>query len=122
MFKLAEQRTYKWPVTVHIPADGGKFTKATFTAEFKALPQKEIDRVVEEGRGGDRDADLCTECLIGWSGVQDENGNDIPFSDEAKAKLLDITYVRHALLDAFLESITGGGARRKNSLMPRATG
>lgn len=122
MFKIAQEKTYKWPVTVHIPADGGKYIKGGFTAEFKALAQDEIDRVARAGRDGDEDADLCGECLVGWSGVQDADGNDLPYSEEAKAKLLNITYVRHALLDAFFESITGGGARRKNSSMPRVTG
>lgn len=114
MFKISEQRTYKWPVTVHVPQDGGKFTKATFTAEFKALAQSEIDGVLNDLRDGDRDADLCVECLIGWSGVQDADGTDLPFSDEAKTKLLNIPYARAALVAAFFESISGGGGRRKN--------
>lgn len=112
MFKIAQNPAYKWPVTVHIPQDGGKFTKATFTAEFLALAQDRIDSVVEGIRDGDRDADFARECLLGWSGVQDADGADLPFSDEAKQKLLNIPYVRSALVAAFFESITGG--RRKN--------
>jgi hypothetical protein len=114
MFKIAQKPTYKWPVTVQIPTDGGRYTKATFTAEFRAMSQKEIDELVLAGRDGDRDADLCRELLVGWSGVQDEDGSEIAFSDEAKDRLLNITYVRHGLLDAFFASITGAGARRKN--------
>lgn len=114
MFKIAQNPTYKWPVTVHIPSDGGKFTKATFTAEFRALAQGEIERVIEQGRGGDMDADLLRECLAGWSGVQDGDGNELAYSEEARATLANIAYVRAAVVTAFLESITGGGARRKN--------
>lgn len=114
MFKIAQNPSYKWPVSVHVPSDGGKFVKATFTAEFKALAQDEIDGIIRDGREGDRNADLCRECLSGWSSVQDDDGNDLPYSDEAKAKLLNITYVRQALLEAFFESITGGSAKRKN--------
>lgn len=113
MFKLSQNTTYRWPVTVHIPQDGGKFVKATFTAEFRALPQNEIDQVITDAREGDRDADLCAECLTGWSGVQDGDGTDLPFSDEAKAKLLNVPYARIALVTAFFESLNGG-ARRKN--------
>lgn len=112
MFKITQDRTYKWPVTVHIPADGGKFTKATFTAEFRALAQDVIDGVLDDLRSGDRDADFARECLIGWSSVQDQDGSELPFSDEAKAKLLNIPYVRTALVNAFFESISGG--KRKN--------
>lgn len=114
MFKIAQNPTYQWPVTVHIPQDGGKFMKATFTAEFRALAQERIDAVIAEARGGDSDADLMSECLIGWSGVADADGTDLPYSDEAKARLLDIPYVRAALATAFFASISGDEARRKN--------
>lgn len=114
MFRIAKNTSYKWPVTVHIPQDGGKFVKATFTAEFRALPQSEIDSVLQDIRDGDRDADFTERSLIGWSGVQDDDASELPYSDEAKAKLIDIPYVRNALVTAFFESISGG-ARRKNS-------
>ncbi len=114
MFKIAQEPSYKWPVTVHIPKDGGKFVKATFSAEFRALPQDEIDNVLQDIRDGDRDADFATTSLIGWSGVQDMDGSELPYSDEAKAKLTNIPYVRNALVAAFFESISGGAARRKN--------
>lgn len=112
MFKITQDRTYKWPVTVHIPADGGKFTKATFTAEFRGMSQDAIDTTLNDMRAGDRDADFSNECLVGWSGVQDHDGTDLPFSDEAKIKLLNIPYVRAAIVTAFFESLSGG--RRKN--------
>lgn len=114
MFKISQKPTYKWPVTVSIPDDGGKFTKGTFTAEFKALSQDEIDTIIKAGRDGDETSDILHEALIGWSAVQDADGSDLPYSEEAKAKLLRMAYVRFALLDAFFNSINGGGARRKN--------
>ena len=39
-FVLKQSDTYKWPVTVEIPIDGGRFDKQTFDAEFKRLPQE----------------------------------------------------------------------------------
>lgn len=114
MFKIVQETSYKWPVNVFIPRDGGKFTKATFTAEFKALPQGEIDSLLQDSREGDRDANFSNECLIGWSAVQDADGSELPYSDEAKEKLLQMSYVRNAVVSAFFESISGGAARRKN--------
>lgn len=114
MFKIEQNQSYQWPVNVFVPRDGGKFVKATFTAEFKALPQSEIDSILRDVREGTVDADFCIESLVGWKGVQDDDGSDLPFSDEAKAKLLNIPYARHAVVTAFFDSISGGAARRKN--------
>jgi len=114
MFKIAENPTYKWPVTVQVPKDGGKFVPATFTAELKALGQGDIDRAIAAASNGDDNADILLEVLVGWSGVQDADGTELPYSEEARAKLLDIPYVRRALVAAFFDSITSSGARRKN--------
>lgn len=115
MFKIAQEPSYKWPVTVYIPKDGGKFVKATFSAEFKSLPQDAIDRVLADIREGVADADFAGECLVGWSGVQGDDGSELAFSDEAKTKLTNIPYARNGVVAAFFESISGGAARRKNS-------
>lgn len=112
MFKIADKNTYRWPVTVHIPQDGGKFTKATFDAEFQALPQNELDQIVRDAVAGDPDASVAARCLCGWKGVQDADDTELPYSDGAKDRLLNITYVRAAVVQAYFESI--GGARRKN--------
>lgn len=114
MFKIDQEPSYEWPVNVFIPRNGGKFVKSTFIGEFKALPQSEIDSILRDVREGADDADFCAESLIGWSGVQDADGSELRFSDEAKAKLLNIPYARHAVVTAFFESISGA-ARRKNS-------
>ena len=113
MFKIAEvPKSYTWPVVIYIPADGGKTVKATFDAEFKALEQERINDYIA-GAGRESETDLLDECVIGWKGVIDADGNDMPYSEHAKAKLIAIPYVRSGLVRAFFESITGG-ARRKN--------
>lgn len=111
MFKLEKKPSITWPVTVQIPRDGGKTTKATFEAEFRLLDQDEFDRVYSEG-GTDRD--LLARVLVGWSGVQDDAGGEMTFSDEARATLAAIPYVRQALVTAYLQCATGREAARKN--------
>ncbi|MBF0093991.1 MAG: hypothetical protein HQL34_05540 [Alphaproteobacteria bacterium] len=110
MFKLTTHHSYSWPVIVQTPVDGGKFTKATFDATFKVIPQERIDAIV---RGGNVDAELLCEVTQGWKGVQDDDGQDLPFSEEARDRLLSVPYVRAGLVDAYLDSLSGG-ARRKN--------
>lgn len=116
MFKIVEVTSFKWPVKVNIPRDGGKFTGATFTAEFAALPQDEIDQALEDSRDGNLDAGFASKVLVGWAPgqVQDADGSELPYSDEAKAKLLRMSYVRNGVVEAFFDSVSGGAARRKN--------
>jgi hypothetical protein len=116
MFKIVEAPSFKWPVTVHIPKDGGKFVTATFTAEFAALPQDEIDTALEQYRGGNLDSNFATQVLINWNPgqVQDSDGSELPYSDEAKEKLVRMSYVRNAVVEAFFDAVSGGVARRKN--------
>ena len=108
MFKLAEKKTLTWPVTVNIPQDGGKTTKATFTGEFEVLDQDEMFEVTAEG------GDMLERALVGWKGYTDHEGSEIPFSDEARKKLFVINYVRVALFTAYGEINNGRAAARKN--------
>jgi hypothetical protein len=110
MFRIATKRTVEWPVTVSIPQDGGKVMKATFTAHFEILDQARIDDIVF-GRDPEQ-SDLLDAALIGWRGVTDETGNELPFTPENKRALLDITYVRTALLAAHAQLHRGEAARK----------
>ena len=116
MFKLAEKLTVKWPVTVNVPHDGGKTAEAVFEAEFDVVTQDEVDAAIEAGK------DLLDRVLIGWNAdLRNEAGEAIECNAESKAKLLNVTYVRTALLAAWVEIRNGAGAR-KNSKTPRAGG
>ena len=95
MFKLAEKLTIKWPVTVNVPQDGGKTAEAVFEAEFDVVTQDEVDAAIEAGK------DLLDRVLIGWNAdLRNEAGEAIECNAESKAKLLNVTYVRTALLAA----------------------
>lgn len=113
MFKLAQSTSYKWSVKVELPVDGGKFEKATFDAEFKRLSQSRINELRTQMEApGYTETDLAKEVLIGWSGVVDGDGNEIPFSEGNRDKLLDVPMVAVAIGMSFFESLAG--AKRKN--------
>lgn len=112
MFVIKQSETFRWPVVVSLPADGGKTVRHTFDAEFKRLGKEELSglfaRVTEEG-GADA---AVRAVMVGWSGVTD--GSDVvPFSDGALQQLLDIPTVTGAILKAFTEAVSGE-AQRKN--------
>ena len=109
MFKMTQSSTYTWPVTVLMPADGGKFDKSTFDVEFRRLTVDEIKGLEDQDETGRAQ---CKAIVTGWKGVVDDKGDDVPFSDNALDTMLAWAPVRAAILTAFRESITG--ARAKN--------
>lgn len=111
-FVLKQSDSYFWPVTVEIPADGGRFEKSSFDIEFRRVGQARINELVELGRDGQvSDRQTCEELVVGWRGVTDGTA-DIAYSQGALSQLLDIAVVEKAILVAWSESLSG--AKRKN--------
>lgn len=117
-FVLKQSDTYSWPVAFDLPVDGGRHERQTFDGEFKRLPQSKVGLMVAElarlDETGDLDriSELAGEVLVGWSGVTDDQGKDIPFSQKALEQLLEVPMLGVATLKAYMDSIKG--AKRKN--------
>ena len=117
-FVLKQSDTYSWPVTFDVPVDGGRHERQTFDGEFKRLPQSKIGPMVAElGRLEDlgeldRITEIAADVLVGWSGVSDDNGKELPFSQKALEQLLEVPFLAVAVLKAYMDSIKG--AKRKN--------
>lgn len=106
-FVLKKVSSYKWPVSVEIPVDGGKFKKETFTVLFRKIGRSTFNELVEQ------DENALADCIVeGWEGVKDEDGDEVPYSEEAKASLFDDPFVMRALINAYADSY--GGAQAKN--------
>lgn len=113
MFKIIQPTEYSWGITVELPADGGRVEKQTFDGIFKRVSQTRLGEIQKSIEANEmRDIDLAREVLIGWKGVVDGNGEEVPFSESARDQLLDIPMVAAAVVIAFMQSITG--AKRKN--------
>jgi hypothetical protein len=112
-FVLKQSDSYTWPVTFDIPVDGGRHERQTFDGEFKRLPQSRITEIGEQIKAEEiTDSTLAGEVLIGWAGVTDDAGKDIPFSQSALQQLLDVPMLAAAITLAYFESLQG--AKRKN--------
>lgn len=117
-FVLKQSDTYSWPVTFDVPVDGGRHERQTFDGEFKRLPQSKIGPMVAEldrlDSAGDleRLTEMAGEVLVGWSGVTDDNGKDVPFSQKALEQLLEVPMLAVAILRSYFDSLKG--AKRKN--------
>ena len=101
-FVRKQVATYKWPVTVEIPADGGKFEKQTFDAVFKRLGRTKFSELVDKG-----DAELLEGVLEGWEGIVDEDGKDIAFTVSTRKDLFDDPFFCRAVVKAYLQSLEG---------------
>ena len=112
MFVISQSSSYWWPVKVEVPTDGGKWSTQTFDAEFKRLPQSRIDEIRGGASDDMKDGDLAREVVVGWRGINDADGNEVPFSDAMLAKLLDVPTVGAFIVRAYIDSLTG--AKRKN--------
>jgi hypothetical protein len=107
-----------------VPEDG-RHKIMKFDAEFQRLPQDRVnelyaamqDRLVAM-QAGESTADLiddqtiADEVLVGWAGILDGQGDEIPYSQAIKTKLLNVQAVAAAVVTAWGESLRG--AKRKN--------
>lgn len=114
MFKLGFADRFTYPVSFEVVSDGGKRNKFSFDAVLKRPSREEYQAYIKAAVDGEKsDLDIAREVLLGWKGVQDENGDDLPFSETARDNVLNITPVLPAVIDAFMESNSGKG-RTKN--------
>ena len=124
-FVLKQSDSYTWPVSIKLPANGGKRERQTFDAEFKRLAQSRINEIQREvqlrvkanEKGEDTgegvsDQSIADEILVGWDGIVDGDGEPVPFSNAVKAQLLDVPMMAGALVAAYFESLVE--QKRKN--------
>ena len=123
-FVLKQSSSYSWPVTIRMPADGGKREKQSFEAEFKRLPQSRIaeiqaqaQKLVKAAEAGEQldgisDVTVADEVLVGWSGILDEDGDEVPYTETNKDILLEVPLMAASLVQAYFASLTD--EKRKN--------
>ncbi len=114
MFIIDQSQTYTWPVEVEFPVDGGKTRKETFDGEFKRLSESRIREIQDQINNNEivHDKILAREILVGWKGVVDNKGEEVPFSQAGLDKLLEVPLVATAIVRSFYKS--HAGARIKN--------
>ena len=121
-FILQQSDTYSWPITLVLPVDGGRREKHTFDGEFRRLPQSRINQIVKLARKTDAgyldddeildDQEAATELLVGWSGVVDDDNEEIPFSADKLKQLLEIPTIAGQIVRVWFDSIEV--AKKKN--------
>ena len=95
-------KTFKWPVKVEEPADGGVFETSEFEAVFKRVPRSEFQKLADKG-----DLELLKSVLTGWEGIEDESGKPVPYSSEMLKEFADDPYWIRGVLSAYTETFEG---------------
>lgn len=112
-FVLKQSDTYSWPVTFEIPTDGGRHERQTFDGEFKRLPQSRIRELGKQIEANEiTDVEMASEVMVGWKGITDDNGKELPFSQKALEQLMEVPLLATQVVAAYFSSLAG--AKRKN--------
>jgi len=116
MFQLADENaTFDYPVTVKVPAKGGRVQQQTFTAHFRLVPADETKQMADDGV---TNKDYLGRILAGWDGIADHTGKALAFNDTNLERLANIGYFAVAVVDAY--GAFAMGLPAKNSATPRA--
>jgi hypothetical protein len=105
-FVRKKSSTFKWPVTVESPVDGGRFENETFDAVFKRIGRSEFQKLIDKG-----DIELIEAVLQGWEGITDEAGKELPFTKATVKEQLDDPYFTRGIIAAYLASLEGSKAK-----------
>lgn len=101
-FVRKKVKTFKWPVKIEEPADGGVFETSTFDAVFKRVPRSEFQKLADKG-----DLDLLKSVMVGWDGIDDEDGKPVPFCQATMKEFADDPYWIRGVLKAYTETFEG---------------
>lgn len=91
--------SYKWPVPVFSPADGGGYDKETIQIEFRRIKRTELEQLTN--------LQLLQKTIKGWDDYLDEDGKAIPFSESALDELLEDSAFVQSAAAAYWKSING---------------
>jgi hypothetical protein len=112
-FILDEDDSYTWPCRFYVPVNGGKHKMMTFEAVFAHVSQSRIEELTrQQTEGSKTDREIASEMIIGWSGVVDGKGEEIPFTESSKERFLNIAGMGSQICQIWTES--RGKAKAKN--------
>lgn len=110
-YVLSKNPTFTVAVKIVEPGNAvdGQFEEHEFIAEFRRLKRDETMTLLSRNLPV---YEALSDVLVGWSGLKDERGSELPFTPEYRDALLQIPHAIVGLWDAFL--IGNSGAARKN--------
>lgn len=107
MFKITNDPTFSHAVEVFVPVDGGH-DKQTFRATFNVLPSdKERTFDLQTAEGSDA---FLRAIVRGMDELVDQANKPVPYSEGLRDQLLQLPFVRQALVRTYYAGIQKGPA------------
>lgn len=110
-----------WPVTVNIPANGGKTITQKFSLKWIILDTAEFDKrlpaladfgLEDAAAGGDPWGDFWHGIITGWKDIKGERGDKgLAFTEQNLRALVHIPYVQSVLLEIYRDCLMGRQAK-----------
>lgn len=112
MFKLAQSPAFWVAIDFEWTAENGARQRATFDARCKRMSVDEVQELQERIRSQQLDdRTVAREVVVGWRGIEGEDGGEAPFTPENFERLLNLG-VGSAIVMTFFT--TYPKARQKN--------
>ncbi|WP_330925287.1 hypothetical protein [Candidatus Sororendozoicomonas aggregata] len=108
MFKFIPERIIKgWPAHINVAMDDGRSKSFPVTLDLKMLPSSEYRALAARG-----DEMIFPEIVKGWSGIHDEAGTALPFTEDNLRHLTNHPGFAQAVMRAYLRASSGEAARK----------
>jgi hypothetical protein len=124
-FKVTQSYRFWWPVVVKMPDqnkdNAGKVIEQTFAMQFIAMPQNELRAKYEAiaalplDQRIDQETKMLMDACVNWDEqVVDTDDVAIKFSRDILEQLMQNSWLRIGVMNAYQEAMSGEEARLKN--------
>ncbi len=113
MLKIVKNPEFTVPVKVLVPTGDRGQVEHQFKMRFRALTRTE-EQQYDSFSAASTD-EFLKRIVVGWEGLQDEDGTPLEFSDEALNMLIDLHYLRMGIMQAYTSAISGAKAPRRGN-------
>jgi hypothetical protein len=100
MFKIASDPKFTHTVTACVPVDGGH-ENMTFKATFRVVPLEQLG-----GTDNETQAESLKKVVVHLDDLVDENEQPQPYSDALRDKLIELPFMRYALMQTYIAAVT----------------
>ena len=115
-FVIAPKDTITLKVDIDEPQDMGRIKKHYLVVTYKKLPVDEARKIMEDVKADlVGDEDILERYVTDIKEARDEEGNEVPFTQDLVSLLAQIEYVRRPLIDGFMTVQFGREALRQKN-------